>query len=82
MIDLCNQYRARPACTNVQSDQALYCWLTTSNSNHDDVQFQKMIIPFKKFSRLRLNEKLVRQYIPTPVSTGISPLDSSIVSSG
>ena len=23
-----HQYRARPACTSVQSDQALYCWLT------------------------------------------------------
>ena len=27
-IRLCHQYRARPACTSVQSDQALYCWLT------------------------------------------------------
>ena len=25
---LCHQYRARPACTFVQSDQALYYWLT------------------------------------------------------
>ena len=28
VISLCHQYRARPACTSVQSDQALYCWLT------------------------------------------------------
>ena len=26
VISLCHQYRARPACTSVQSDQALYCW--------------------------------------------------------
>ena len=25
VISLCHQYRARPACTSVQSDQALYC---------------------------------------------------------
>ena len=30
VINLRNQYRARPAsaCTSVQSDQTLYCWLT------------------------------------------------------
>ena len=28
VISLCHQYRARPAFTSVQSDQALYCWLT------------------------------------------------------
>jgi hypothetical protein len=27
-LSLCHRYRARPACTSVQSDQALYCWLT------------------------------------------------------
>ena len=27
-ISLGQQYRARPAYTSVQSDQALYCWLT------------------------------------------------------
>jgi hypothetical protein len=26
VIGLCHQYRARPACTSVQSDHALYCW--------------------------------------------------------
>ena len=25
-ISLCHQYRARIACTSVQSDEALYCW--------------------------------------------------------
>ena len=30
VISLCHQYRARPACTSVQSDQALYCWLANS----------------------------------------------------
>ena len=28
VISLCHQYRATPAGTSVQSDQALYCWLT------------------------------------------------------
>ena len=27
VISFCHQYRARPACTSVQSDQSLYCWL-------------------------------------------------------
>ena len=27
VISLCHQYRTRLACTSVQSDQALYCWL-------------------------------------------------------
>ena len=28
VIGLCYQYRARPTCKSMQSDQALYCWLT------------------------------------------------------
>ena len=28
VISLCHQYRGRQACTSVQFDQALYCWLT------------------------------------------------------
>ena len=31
-VSLCHQYWARPACTSVQSDQALYCWLTKFSS--------------------------------------------------
>ena len=27
VITLCYQYSARPACTSVQSDHAIYCWL-------------------------------------------------------
>ena len=27
VISICHQYRARPACIPMQSDQALYCWL-------------------------------------------------------
>ena len=27
VISLSHKYRARPACTFVQSNQALYCWL-------------------------------------------------------
>ena len=29
VMRLCHQYRARPACTSLQADQALYCWLTS-----------------------------------------------------
>ena len=60
-ISLCHQYSARPACTFVQSDQALYCYLTTfqvlvlislkmimgSSKNG------RWIIPFNKFSRFK-----------------------------
>ena len=28
VISLCHQYRARPLCTSVQSNQVLHCWLT------------------------------------------------------
>ena len=28
VIILFHQYRVRPACTFIQSDQALYCWMT------------------------------------------------------
>ena len=28
VISLCHLYRTRPACSSVQSDQALYCWQT------------------------------------------------------
>ena len=28
VISLSHQYRARPSCTSMQSDQAVYCWLT------------------------------------------------------
>ena len=28
VISFCHQYRPRPVCTSVRSDQALYCWLT------------------------------------------------------
>ena len=33
VISLCHQYRARPASTPVQSDQAVYCWLTNFKSS-------------------------------------------------
>ena len=37
VISLCNQYRAWPDCTSVQSDQALYWLLTNFSSFHFDV---------------------------------------------
>ena len=33
VISLCHQYITRPACTSVQSDQVLYCWLTNFKSS-------------------------------------------------
>ena len=47
VISFCHQYRARLACTSVQSDQALYCCLFP--------KIGRWFIPFKKFSRLRGN---------------------------
>ena len=35
VLSICHQYTARPAQTSVQSDQALYCWLT--NFYHLDI---------------------------------------------
>ena len=29
VISLCHQFRAKSACTFMQSDQALYCWVTS-----------------------------------------------------
>ena len=37
VICLCNQYRARPARTSGQSDQALYCWLANFKNSHLDI---------------------------------------------
>ena len=31
LTSLCRQNRARPACTSMQPNQALYCWLTVFN---------------------------------------------------
>ena len=54
-ISLCHQYRARLACMSMQSDlRAFYAvgWLTSSPYISEDGSW---IIPFKKFSRLRVN---------------------------
>ena len=66
VISLCHQYRARWACTSMQSDQALYCWLINLKFSfwyplYDNRQFQnwRWIIPFKKFSRLRVKRKCI-----------------------
>ena len=59
---LCPQYRVKPACTSVQSDQALYCWQTNFNSHIDIPKMrmdfaknEKWSILFKKFGRLRFD---------------------------
>ena len=49
VISLCHQYRARPACTSMRYDQALYCWLILISTlycyidipKNDNGQFQK-----------------------------------------
>ena len=59
VINLCHHYRARPAFMSVQSDQALYCWLTSSSLLEitkmimDSFKTGRWIIPFKKFSKLK-----------------------------
>ena len=63
VINLCHQYRARPACTDVQSDHALYCWLTNCqsfilislNMIMDSAKNVGIIISFKKFGMVRVN---------------------------
>ena len=54
---LCHQYRARPACTSVQSDQTLYCWLINFKSLKmimESAEKWRWISPFKKFSMKRV----------------------------
>ena len=60
-ISLCHQYKAMPAYTSVQSDQALQCWLWPISSLHLDFPINdnglrakngKWIIPFKKFRKV------------------------------
>ena len=42
VIGLGHQYRARSACTSVQSDQALYCWLEIPKNKNGQFQIWKM----------------------------------------
>ena len=60
-ISFCHLYRASPASTSVQSDQALYCWLINSQvilislkMIIDSSKNGRWIIPLKKFSRERV----------------------------
>ena len=51
VIRLCHQYRARLACTSMQSDQALYCWQTNFKVGimlykKDNGQFQKWNVDY------------------------------------
>ena len=52
VIGHCHQYRARPACTYVQFDQALYCWLTNFKFSTFDIlktdngEFQKWMADY------------------------------------
>ena len=64
MFSLCQLYRARSAYTSVQSDQALYFWLTKFKFSSrtclklkmDNSKNERWTIPFKQFSRLRVNQ--------------------------
>ena len=59
VISICHQYGARPACTSMQYDQPLCCWLTVGLISlkmiTDSSKNGRWIIPFKKFIRLRVN---------------------------
>ena len=65
VISLCHHNRARPACTSVQSDQALYCILADQlkililifpkNNNDSSKNGDWNISFFKEFCRLRVN---------------------------
>ena len=37
VISICQQYRARPACTSMQTDMALYRWPTNFKLDHLDI---------------------------------------------
>ena len=63
VISLCHQYRARPECTSMQSDQALYCWLTnfkvfiliSLKLTMDSAKMQGwFFFSFKKFGMIRV----------------------------
>ena len=64
MINLCHHYRARSAYTSVQSNQALYCWMTNLSS-HLDIPKMKMdsanngrwINPFMKWVNVLVHYK-------------------------
>ena len=65
-IILCHQFSARPACTSMRYDQALYCWFTIFKSHLDILKMiinnsknGRWIIIFKKFSMLWVNGKLM-----------------------
>ena len=66
VISVCQQYRARPACTSVQSDLVLYRWMSNFQAS-SFLNIPKMIkdssskngrwiIPFKRFGRLRVKD--------------------------
>ena len=67
-INLCHKYRAWPAFTSMQSNQALYCWLTnfkvliltSLKMTMKCYKHGRCIIQFKKFSRLRVRLDLVK----------------------
>ena len=58
---LCYQYRARPACTYVQSDQTLNCWLTTGNLKFSTPQRVKDIQQVK--SKCNVNISSLEQSV-------------------
>ena len=77
MICLFYQYRARLVGTSLQSDQALYYWLTnvkylSQKMKMDSPKNGKWIIPFIKFSRLR-----IKQHLPCFMTGYIQPDQSA-----
>ena len=70
VISLCHQHRARPSCTSMHSNQFLYCWLInflikiSLKMIMDRSKNGRWIIPFQKFSRLRVKKKTHQQKQP------------------
>ena len=64
VISIYHQCGARPAFTTVQTDQALYCWMTnfliliSLKVVMSTPKNESWVILFKKFSRLRVNVPL------------------------
>ena len=62
VISHCHKYRARPACSSTQSDQALYCWvfiLISLKIILDSAKNFRWIIPFEKLGMVRVKQHLL-----------------------
>ena len=86
VIRHCHQYKARPACTSMQSDQALNHWL--ANFKTLGLISLKLIMDnckkteIKKFSRLRVNTQVTSLLIihyNIPVGGPVYMVETSLI---